>query len=180
MEVAMRKPLLVAVMVALIAAVGNAIADDATATPYMVLEFQQVDQEFVGLVPEGIRLNGHHAGVVTEGFTAGATTRSIDYFLYRHDGVGVMHTRGVAVHPDGTTIAMTLQGYLGEPMPGLLEAMFDPAFVPPDVAVPFHGAACFETMAPQYAFLNLTLFGCVGDVNLFQNAGHMTCRSLAP
>lgn len=176
----MKKPLLVAIMVALVATVGTAIADDATAQQYMVIEIQHVGQDFIGLVPEGIRLDGHHTGVVTEGLNAGATTRSIDYFLYRHDGVGVMHTRGFAVHPDGTTIAMTLKGYLGEPMSGLIEAMFDPAFEPPDVDVALHGAAWFETMAPQYAFLNHTVFGCVGTVNLFQNVGRISCRSLAP
>lgn len=176
----MKKPLLVAVMVALVATVGIAIADDAIATPYMVFEIQHVGQDFIGLVPEGIRLNGHHTGVVIEGLNVGATSRSTDYFLYRHDGVGVMHTRAFAVHPDGTTIAMTMKGFLGEPTPGLLEAMFDPAFVPPDVDVSLHGAAWFETMAPQYAFLNHTVFGCFGYVNVFQNFGRITCRSLAP
>ena len=176
----MKKPLLVAIMVALVATLGTAIADDATAAPYMVFEIQHVGQDFIGLVPEGIRLDGHHTGVVTEGLNVGATSRSTDYFLYRHDGVGVMYTRGFAVHPDGVTIAMTLKGFLGEPMPGLLEAMFDPAFEPPDVDVSLHGAAWFETMAPQYAFLNHTVFGCVGTVNLFQNVGRITCRSLAP
>jgi len=160
--------------------VGTAIADDAAAERYMVFEIQHVGQDFIGLVPEGIRLDGHHTGVVTEGLNVGATSRSTDYFLYRHDGVGVMYTRGFAVHPDGVTIAMTLKGFLGEPMPGLLEAMFDPAFEPPDVDVSLHGAAWFETMAPQYAFLNHTVFGCVGTVNLFQNVGRITCRSLAP
>lgn len=176
----MRRLLLATIMASLVATLGTAAADDVTATPFMVFEIQHVGQDFIGLVPEGIRLDGHHTGVITDGLGVGATTRSVDYFLYRHDGVGVMHTRGFGAFPDGATVSMTLTGFLGEPMQGLLEAMLDPAFEAPDVDIPLHGAAWFQSMAPQYAFLNYTVFGCVGTVNLVQSVGRITCRSLAP
>jgi len=92
----------------------------------------------------------------------------------------VLNIRGLAVHPDGATVAMTLKGYLGEPTPGMLEMMLDPEFEPLDVDIPFHGAAWLETMAPQYAFVNHTVFGCAGTVNMVEGVVRYTCRSLAP
>ncbi len=176
----MKKLLCAAILAAIMGIAGTAIADDAAATPYIVMESQLGVQDFIGLVPEGIRLDGHSSGVITEGLLAGATTTGIDYMVYRHDGVGVLHVRGFAVHPDGVTVAMTLEGFLGEPMPGMLEAMLDPEFQPPDVDIPAHGAAWFQTMAPQYAFLNHTVFGCTGTVNLVEGVARITCTSLAP
>lgn len=176
----MKKLLFAAMMAALFAFNGIAMADDAIATPYMVMEVEMVGHDFIGLVPEGIRLHGHSSGVVTDGLLAGATTTGVDYMLYRHDGVGVLDVRGFAVHPDGVTVAMTMKGFMGEPMPGMLEAMLDPSFEPQDVDIPLHGAAWFETMAEQYAFLNHSVFGCTGTVNYVEGVARMTCRSLAP
>ena len=176
----MKKLLFAAILTAIMGIAGTAVADDAAETPYFVMEMQLGQQDFVGLVPEGIRLDGHSTGVATEGLLAGATLTGIDYLLYRHDGVGVLYVRGFAVHPEGVTASMTMKGYLGEPMPGMIEAMLDPEFEPPDVDIPAHGAAWFQTMAPQYAFLNHTVFGCTGTVNIVQAVGRITCRSLAP
>ena len=176
----MKKLLIFALMVALAGIAGTATASDAIETPFIVMELQIGAQDFVGLVPEGLRLNGHSSGVITDGLLAGATATGIDYLLYRHDGVGVVDVRGFAVHPDGVTVAMMLKGFVGEPMPGMLEMMLDPAFEPPDADAPIHGAAWFQTMAPQYAFLNHTVFGCTGTVNAVHGLVRMTCRSLAP
>ncbi len=169
-----------AMMAAMIAIVGSATAEDATEAPYMVMEFRIVGQDFVGLVPEGLRLDGHTSGAITDGRLAGATVTGTDYLHCRHDGVGVIDVRGVAVHPDGVTVSMTMQGYLGEPMPGMPEMLLDPEFEPQDVDIPAHGAAWFQTMAPQHAFLNHTVFGCAGSVNLVEGVVRITCRSLAP
>lgn len=176
----MKRLVLAAVLAAALGVLGAAIADDAAETPYTVMEMQIVGQDFVGLVPEGIRMDSRSSGVVIEGLLAGATTQGVDYMLYRHDGVGVLDTRGFAVHPDGVTSSVTMKGFLGEPMPGMIEAMLDIDFEPPDVDIPLHGAAWFQTMAPQYAFLNHTVFGCTGTVNLVQGVARITCRSLAP
>ena len=67
----------------------TAIADEASETPYVVMEVQLGDQDFIGLVPEGLRIDSHSTGVITDGLLAGATTTGVDYLLYRHDGVGV-------------------------------------------------------------------------------------------
>lgn len=176
----MKRLVLAAVLAAALGVLGAAIADDAAETPYTVMEMQIVGQDFVGLVPEGIRIDSYSSGVITEGLLAGATAQGVDYILYRHDGVGVLDIRGFAVHPDGVTSSVTMKGFLGEPMPGMIEAMLDIDFEPPDVDIPLHGAAWFQTMAPQYAFLNHTVFGCTGTVNLVQGVARITCRSLAP
>ena len=176
----MKKLLLATIMAALVVITGIAMADDAVATPYYVAELQVVEQNLVGLVPEGLRLDGHTRGVITEGLLAGATTTGIDYLLIRPDGVGVIYVRGFVEHPDGATVAYTMRGFLGEPVPGMIEAMLDPAYVPPDVDIPLHGASWMETMAPQYAFLNHTVFGFTGTINLAQGSLRITFRSLAP
>jgi hypothetical protein len=175
------KRLLLAALLTTVATIGiTAAADETNEAPTFVLEGQIVGQDLIGLVPEGLRLNGHTSGVITEGILVGATTNAIDYMHYRHDGVGVIHVRGYSVHPDGFTVAVTMKGFLGEPSPGLLEAMLDPAFEPPDVDIPLHGAAWFETMAPAYAFLNHTVFGFSGTINMVTGALRVTYRSLAP
>ncbi len=176
----MKRLLFAALVVVLVAVAGTAIADDGSEAPYFVIEAQIIAQDFIGLVPEGLRLDGHTSGAITEGLLAGAAATGVDYQLYRHDGVSVLDIRGFAEHPDGVTVAMTLKGFLGEPMPGMLEMMLDPSFEPPDVDAPLHGAAWFQTMAPQYAFMNHTVFGCTGTANGAQGVVRLTCRSLAP
>ncbi len=176
----MKALLLATAMGVLVATWGTAIADEAHTTPYMAMEVQITGQDFIGLVPEGIRFDGHTKGVVTDGLLVGASLTAVDYLPYRHDGVGVVDVRGFGVHPDGTTAAMTMKGFLGEPMPGMIEAMLDPAFEPPDVDFQIHGAAWFQTMATQYAFLNHTVFGCAGTINSAEGGVRITCRSLAP
>ena len=176
----MKRLVLAAVLAATICVAGTATADEAAETPYTVMELQIVGQDFVGLVPEGVRIDSRSNVVVTEGLLAGATAQGIDSMLIRHDGVAVHDVRGFAVHPDGVTSSMRMKGFSGEPMPGMIEAVLDPEFEPPDVDIPFHAAAWFQTMAPQYAFLNHTVFGCTGTVNMVQGVARVTCRSMAP
>jgi len=176
----MKTPLLATLAVAMAAIAGTVVAQDAAGTPYYVAEVQVVEQNLVGLVPGGLRLDGHTLGVITEGLLVGATTSGIDYLLIRPDGVGVIYVRGFVDHPDGATLAFTMRGFLGEPAPGMIEAMLDPEYVPPDVDIPLHGAAWLETMAPQYAFVNHTVFGFTGTINLAKAALRITFRSLAP
>jgi len=176
----MGRLLFAAIMTALVAVTGAAIADDAMATPYLVAEFQSVGLNVVGLVPEGLRFDAPARGVITDGLLAGATMTGIDYVLMRHDGVGIIDARWFVEHPNGVTVALTARGYSGEPAPGVIEAMIDPAFVPPDVDIPIHGAIWMETMAPQYAFLNHTVFGFTGTSNWATGVLRVTARSLAP
>jgi hypothetical protein len=176
----MKKLVLAVIMATLVAAAGTAIAENEPTLPYIVVEAQIVGQDVIGVVPEGLRIDSHTRGVVTEGILAGATTTGIDYMLIRHDGVSVLDARWLAVHADGLTVAITLRGFSGEPTPGLLEAMLDPEFEFPDVDIPAHVAAWFHTMAPQYAFLNHTVFGCTGTVNMVEGVIRSTCRPLSP
>jgi hypothetical protein len=176
----MKKLLLAALLATTVSIAITAMADKTNERPYFVLEGLSVGQDFVGVVPEGLRLDGHTSGVITEGLLAGSTTSGVDYMLYRHDGVGVIDVRGFSVHPDGITAAVTMKGFLGEPSPGLFEAMLDPTFEPPDVDIPLHGAAWFQTMAPEFAFLNHTVFGFSGTINMVTGILRVTYRSLAP
>jgi hypothetical protein len=176
----MKKLLLAALLATAVSIAITAMADETNERPYGILEGQIVGQDFIGLVPEGLRFDGHSSGVITEGLLAGATTSGVDYMLYRHDGVGVIDVRGFSVHPDGFSVSMTMKGFVGEPSPGSFEAMLDPAFEPPDVDIPLHGAAWFQTMAPEYAFLNHTVFGFSGTINMATGVLRVTYRSLAP
>jgi hypothetical protein len=176
----MRKRSLSVLLTALIATVGAAIADDGPAVPYLVGEIQITAQNPVGLVPEGLRIDGHTSWVITEGIFTGTTGTSIDYLLIRPDGVGILDIRSYGVDPDGTPIAMTAKGFLGDPtlMPPI-DAWLDPGFEAPDVDIPLHGAAWFQTMAPQYAFVNHTVFGFSGTLNPATGRIRLLYRSLA-
>ena len=161
----MNKLLLSTLVSALVAIAGSAIAEDVGSVQTMVFEGQIHTTNVIGLVPEGLRLDGHVTGGFTDGPLAGATGEWIDYLLIRHDGVGVVYVRGYFADPDGVPVALTFRGFLGAPQPGLVEAMLDPEYEMPDEDMPVHGAAWLESMAPQYAFLNHTVFAATGTVN---------------
>lgn len=150
----------------LILTLGLAASALAETPPLLAIEYQITRQQVVGLVPEGLRIDFHIAGEITDGLFAGATAEGIDYLLIRHDGVGILDVRVFGSMPDGTTLAWTIKGFVGDPatMPPL-EAWFDPDFVL-DMDVPFHGAGWFQTMDPSHAFLNHTVLAIRGSVNL--------------
>ena len=162
------KHLLLAAYVALMAGVvGTAIAQDAPMPTFTTHEAQLVRADVIGLLPHGMRVNSHYAGTVTEGLFAGLPVEGIDYVLIRYDGVMVIDSRGVILLPTGLVVGYSLKGYWDAPveMPPL-EALLDPEFQFPDEDVPGHGVAWFETMVPEYAFLNHTLFAWTGVINL--------------
>jgi len=175
----MKKLLLNAALAAMVAIAGAVFSSEPIGPMHMTSEAQLTGQNRVGLVPEGLRIDSYSTGVFTDGLLAGATYDGIDYVLIRHDGVAVLYGRYYAVVPDGATVAFTLRGFMGEPTPGLLEAMLDPAYEPPDVDIPWHGAFWFETMAPQYAFLNHTIFAGTATLNLATGVLLGTLRPIA-
>lgn len=179
----MRKPHFAIVLAVLLAIAASGTAQDERAEAYMVLEGRMNDHHLVGLVPEGIRLDSYSSGQFTEGLFAGATGDWIDYLLIRPDGVRVIDVRGYAQVPDGARVVWTMNGFFGEPSPPPLEvrieAMLDPEFEFPDVDFPIHGAAWFQTMAPEHAFVNHTVFGFTGTMNPFRGRMEITFRSLA-
>jgi len=175
----MKKLWLAAIMAALVAITSSVFSSEPLGPRHVTTEVQVTGQKLVGVVAEGLRLDLVSSGVVTDGFLAGATFEGVDYALIRHDGVMVIYAHYFCVTVDGATVAMVLRGYLGEPTPGLFEAMLDPEFEPPDVDIPVHGAAWFETMAPQYAFLNHSVFAVTGTVNRATGAIRSVFRPIA-
>ena len=130
-------------------------------------EAQFTDIVPVGVVPEGLRLDVHFEGRVTEGRLAGATVRGIDYLRYRSDGVGVLDVREV-LSLDGRHVDVQAQGYIpavaGQEFPPA-EVMLAPDFQWPDAASPFHGFAMALTGAPEWQDLNSTLVAFEGSAN---------------
>ena len=178
----MRKPLFTVVLSLLIGVAGSALAQAEPAEAHMVLEGQIHTNNLVGLVAEGIRMEVHLSGEFTEGLFAGATAEWTNHMVIRRDGVRLMDVRGYAETPDGTRLVWTMKGYLGEPSPPPLEvrieAMLDPEFQYPDGDVMFHGAAWFETMAPEFAFVNHTVFSFTGAVNPRDGDTRVTFRPI--
>jgi len=179
----MRKSCFAIALAVLVAIASSAFAQDERAEAYMVLEGQIDASTVIGLVPEGIRINSELSGEFTEGLFAGATAEWASYLHIRHDGVRVIDNQGYAEHQDGTRVAWTMKGYFAEPGPPPLEmrieAMRDPDFEFPDVDFALHGAAWFQTMAPEFAFVNHTVFRFNGTLNPNQGTVRLTFRSLA-
>lgn len=174
----MLRPLMVICLASLLALVGTAFAD-AHGGVYTT-EGSVVAYHVVGMVPGGLRLNSHFAGTITDGLFAGSTFEGIDYVLMRPDGVMVIDGRSIINIPDGPPIASSFKGYWVPTieMPPL-EAFFDPEFEMPDIEIPGHAVVWHETMLPQYAHLNHTLFAFSGIINIARSEARWTVRPLA-
>src|SRR5687768_13256005 len=89
----------------------------------------------VGLVPEGVRLDVHFEGTVTEGSLGGTRVRGVDYLLLRADGVGVIDALETITADDGRAISAHARGYIVPP-PGVQmpppDVLLDPDFRWPD------------------------------------------------
>lgn len=134
----------------------------------------------IGLVPEGLRLDAHFQGTITEGPLTGDTVDGVDYLLLRRDGIGVMDVRQVFSGEGGRTVSTRVHGYLTPPGPmPPLEAIADPAFTWPDAEIPMHGAVDLRTAAPELQALNATVFGLTGTVNVARGELRVRARSLA-
>ena len=134
----------------------------------------------IGLVPEGLRLDVHYQGTITEGPLSGDAVEGVDYFLLRRDGVGVIDVRQVFSGEAGRTVATEVHGYLTSPAPmPPLEEVADPSFAWPDVELPMHGAVDLRTAAPELQALNATVFGYTGTVNVARGELRARAKSLA-
>ncbi|GEM_PF-1202680 len=176
----MLRPLMAICLAAMLACSSTAFADThGTATGYTA-EATVTAIHPIGLVPGGLRMNGHFVGTITEGLFAGSTFEGIDYNLARPDGVFVADVRMLIAIPDGPPVAVRIMGFWvpTDEMPPL-EAFLDPDFEFPDVDIPGHMAVWHETMLPQYAHLNHTVFGLSGTLNLARGELRWTVRSLA-
>lgn len=121
----------------------------------------------IGLVPEGLRIDVGFAGTVTEGPLAGAAIEGIDHLLIRPDGVAVIDARELVTGADGTTALGRMDGYVVPPfeMPEL-PALLDPSFSWPDVDLPLHGAALWQSAVPALEAVNRSVYALTGTVNM--------------
>ena len=123
------------------------------------LEAQLTDILPIGLVPEGVRLDVHFDGRLTNGELAGARVRGIDYLLLRSDGVGVVDAREAVVADEGH-IEIKAQGYLVPP-DGLElpppDVILAPGFSWPDVELPVQEFALLRTGVAEWQGLNTTI-----------------------
>lgn len=170
----MTKLLLASILAAMLAIAGIASADELPDPRCFRVEGSIIGQDEIGMTNGGLRVDLHMEGVTVDGLLTGLTGTASSRNLIRHDGVAEFDMRMFATLPTGGAIAFTVFGYgppAGPTLAEMLEAMADPDFVQPDVYEPWHGAARFETMIPEYAFLNHSVYWVVGEANLA--TGHM-------
>ena len=177
----MKKTLSAIILGASLVVTGSVAADELQLPLAFSLEAHVIGMELVGLVPEGLRFDVH-VDIELKGdrMFGGATGSAIDYLLVRHDGVLIADVRAIGVLVDGTPFAYSSQGIVGDPtIVPPLEAWLDPEFESPDMDLPYHLVMRFQTMAPQYAFVHYTVFGCRGTVNPGAGVVRFNCDSLA-
>lgn len=164
---------------ALLALAGTALADAHVAANGYTTEATVTAIHPIGLVPGGLRMNGHFAGTITEGLFAGSSFEGVDYNLMRPDGVLVANVHMLIAIPDGPPVGVRIQGFWVPTfeMPPL-EAFLDPDFEFPDSDIPGHMAVWHETMLPQYAHLNHTLYVFTGTMNVARGELRATYRPL--
>jgi hypothetical protein len=144
----------------------NAVLKHASDLMYAI-DGQFHDIVLIGPVNAGFRMNGHFGGTVTKGELAGAKMTGVDYFLLRHDGVGVVRAHEVITDED-RVIAVELHGLLLPPQAITAPRPADisqPDFAWPAAPYSIHVNASFETAAPALAHLNRTVVTHSGTVN---------------
>jgi hypothetical protein len=145
-------------------------------------EAQFSDLVPIGPVPEGLRLDAHFQGRVTDGELAGAAVRGVDYLLFRSDGVGVLDVRETLIG-EGVSVEVRAGGYLIPPEGFSLpepQVLLSPEFAWPDIELPFSGFATFRTPAPEWRRLNETVGIFTGAANPGVGSLVVDARALAP
>lgn len=123
----------------------------------------------VGLVPEGIRLDVGFTATVVEGTLSGHALEGVDYLLLRSDGVAVIDAYEQLELAPGQAIALHARGYVTPPEGVVLpppNILLSPDFRWPDLQMPMHGAVSCQTGVAEWAWLNRTMLGFYGWVNL--------------
>lgn len=130
------------------------------------LEGNFTDWVVIGPVPDGLRLDAHFEGLITDGALAGASVSGIDYVLVRPDGVGVLDIHEL-ISGDRVRIDVRAGGYMIPPQ-GFAsdpEEILSPEYRWPDVDLPLHGFALLRTAAPDWQRLNETIGLFSGSAN---------------
>jgi hypothetical protein len=123
----------------------------------------------IGLVPEGVRLDVHFEGHATAGALAVARVRGINYLLLRADGIGVIDAYETHEAGAGRVVSVHAHGYIVPPAGVELpppDALLSPDFVWPDLPLPLHGFALYQTGASDLTHLNRTVASFRGHVNV--------------
>lgn len=144
----------------------NAVLRETSELLYAI-DGQFNDIVIIGPVAEGFRMNGHFGGTVNAGELTGAKMTGVDYFLLRHDGVGVVRAHEVMTMDD-RVIAVELQGLLRPPRGVAAPKPADltrAGFSWPAAPYTIHVSARFETAAHGLAHLNRTVVAHSGTVN---------------
>lgn len=134
----------------------------------------------LGLTVRGLRFDVSFAGSLTEGRLTGCTLEGIDYLLIRPDGVGVLDVRWLASDAGRVIAAVRVEGYIVPPfaMPEL-SVLANPDFQWPDVDLPLHGAAFWETSDEDLSTADSTVYGFTGSVNVATGVLEVSAHSLA-
>jgi hypothetical protein len=134
----------------------------------------------IGLTALGLRLDVGFAGSISEGRLAGSSLEGIDYLIIRPDGVGVIDAREVISDGDRVVAAVRAEGYIVPPFPvPELSVLADPDFQWPDVDLPIHGAAFWETSEEDISTAAATVYGFTGSVNVASGVIKVSAHSLA-
>ena len=130
----------------------------------------------IGIVPEGLRLDVHFEGEVTDGALAGARARGVDHLLLRRDGVGVIEVRETIRTPGAPAVAACVRGYVVPPIDlPELEQLLDPSFRWPDLGLPINGFAMVQSALPGHEWMNSQALEVWGEVNV--GAGRLTATA---
>ncbi|MGH3918622.1 MAG: hypothetical protein ACRDSG_06230 [Pseudonocardiaceae bacterium] len=134
----------------------------------------------VGLTALGLRIDFGFTGSLTEGRLAGCALEGIDYLLIRPDGVGLIDVRELISDGDRVIAAVRAQGYIVPPFPmPELSVLADPNFQWPDVDLPLHGAAFWETSDEDLSTAATAVYGFTGSANVVTRVLKVSARSLA-
>lgn len=134
----------------------------------------------LGLTALGLRIDFGFAGSLTEGRLTGCTLEGIDYLLVRPDGVGVIDARELVFNGDRVIAAIRVEGYVVPPFPmPELSVLADPNFQWPDVDLPLHGAAFWETSDEDLSTAAAAVYGFTGSASVVTRILKVSARSLA-
>jgi len=128
--------------------------------------------EFIGPTPDGVRITYYVTGGEVEGPRLRGTIRpaGADWFLIRHDGVGVLDMHMTLETDDGALIHATSSGILDHGPDGFRNTLNRQLL--PDGSS-FQSSSRFLTAHPDYLWLSR--LQCIGVGKVFPESGEARC-----